>query len=331
MKGRGNANRVTVLAGGYDPGMAGNLRILTLLLLGLLAPAAWAAGVSAAQERAAHEFLAAVASGNTQAIGASLHPDELRRVRAGLTARLRSDAALGDDRVRTRLFGEASNLADIERLTDQSFFAAFGTRLRYPARLFSKVTGLESIKDGDHIVHVVIRGEQPEGRGKTRVVTLVTLMADGKGWRAAMPGEIEAQIEDLLDGRVPSAGLVPRVPAASAAPGAPQAVNSPEIRSLLSSAAGALLAGRCDEYYGEYMSPNFRRTTSARALGTLVRSCERSDSMREMLVATLRIVDGSAPQYQQGGERARYDITGRGLPFDHFVLERIDQRWYIAE
>ncbi len=311
--------------------MLGNSRILALLALSLVAPLAWAAGVSGAQERAAQEFLAAVASGNSQALAASLHPDELRRVRAGITARLRADAALGDHRVRSRLFGEASNLGDIERLTDQAFFAAFGTRLRYPGRVFSKVQGLESVKDGEHIVHVVIRGEQPDGRGKMRVVTLVTLMADGKGWKAAVPGEIEAQIEDLLDGREPSAGLVPRVPAASTAPGTPQAVNTPEIRSLLSSAAGALLAGQCDEYYREYMSPNFRRATSAAALGALVKSCERSDSMREMLVSTLRIVDGSSPHYEQGGERARYDITGRGLPFEHFVLERIDARWYIAE
>lgn len=311
-----------------------NVRIFTLLALSLLTPAAWAAGVSGAQERAAQEFLAAVASGNTQAIAASLHPDELRRVRAGITARLRADAAVGDHRVRSRLFGEASNLGDIERLTDQSFFAAFGLRLRYPARVFSKVIGLESVKDGDNIVHVVIRGEQPDGRGKMRVVTLVTLLADGKGWKAAIPSEIEAQIEDLLDGREPSAGLVPlavRVPAVGDAPGAPQAVNTPEIRNLLSSAASALLSGHCDEYYGEYMSPTFRRSTSAGALGTLVRTCERSDSMREMLVATLRVVDSSAPLYEQGGNRARYDITGRGLPFNHFVLERLDERWYIAE
>jgi len=188
-----------------------------------------------------------------------------------------------------------------------------------------------AVKDGDDIVHIVIRGEQPEGRGKMRVVTLVTLMAEGRGWKAAMPSEVEAQIEDLLDGREPATGLVPLAPVASAAPGAAQAVNSPEIRSLLSSAAGALLGGHCDEYYGEYMSPNFRRSTSARALGTLVKSCERSDSMREMLVATLRIVDGSSPRYEQDGARARYDITGRGLPYDHFVLEKIDGRWYIAE
>jgi len=311
--------------------MATKLRIVTLLVLALAAPAAWSAGVSGAQERAAQEFLAAVASGNTQAIAASLHPDELHRVRVGITARLRADAAVGDHRVRSRLFGEASNLGDIERLTDQSFFAAFGKRLRYPGRPFAKVKGLEAVRDGDHIVHIVLRGEQPEGRGKMRVVTLVTLMAEGKGWKAAMPSEIEAQIEDLLDGRDPAAGLVPLAAVVSAAPGVPQAVNSPGIRSLLSSAAGALLGGDCDEYYGEYMSPNFRRSTSARALGTLVKSCERSDSMREMLVATLRIIDGSSPRYEQDGARARYDITGRGLPYDHFVLEKIDGRWYIAE
>lgn len=292
-----------------------------------------AAGVSSAQERAAQEFLAAVASGSPLAVAQALHPDDLHRLRVAITSRLQADAAVGDSTVRQRLFGEASNLGDIERLTDLNFFAAFGTRLRYPGRLFAKVQGLEAVRDGDKLVHVVVRGEQPEGRGKTRVVTLVTLLPYGKEWKAAVPGEIEAQVEDLLDGREPAAGLVPvRVPStAGSAAGAAVAANAPGIRTLLLDAAGALFEGRCKDYYGQYMSPAFRRETSAKALATLVKSCEQSDSLRETLLAALHIVQDSTPAFDRGGNRATYDTTGRGLPFDRFVLERQGDRWYIAE
>jgi len=26
-----------------------------------------------------------------------------------------------------------------------------------------------------------------------------------------------------------------------------------------------------------------------------------------------------------------YDVTGQGLPFDRYVLERVEGRWYVAE
>lgn len=300
------------------------------------APAA--AGVSGAQERAAAEFLAAVASGSPQAVAQALHPEELHRVRMAVMARLQADAAAGNQAVRARLFGEASNLGDIERLTDLNFFAALGMRLRYPGRAFAKVQGLEAVRDGDRLVHVVVRGVQPEGRGKTRVVTLVSLLPYGREWKAALPGELEAQIEDLIDGREASVGLVPvRVarPGGSAAgagtSAAEPAANTPAMRALLDSAARALLEGRCSDFYGQYMSPGFRRETSAKALATLVRSCERSDSQRDTLIAALRIVNDAAPVFDRGGARATYDTTGRGLPFDRFVLERVGDRWYIAE
>lgn len=321
---------------GFQGGWRGTCRrpfrasAVALLLLGAAFTAA-ASSPSGAQERAAQEFLAAVASGSPQAVAEALHPDELRRLRTAITARLQADAASGDHTVQMRIFGEASVLADIERLTDANFFAALGSRLRFPGRLFSKVDGLEAVRDGERLVHVVIRGTQPEGRGKTRVVTLVTLLPYGKDWKAAVPSEIEAQIEDLLDGREAAGGLLPRRVSSGAAAAAPAASNTPQIRQLLAAAARELTAGHCDAYYADYMSPNFRRVTSASALGTLVRSCERSESLREMLVTTLRIVDGSAPVFTQGGNRASYDLVGRGLPFERFTLERIGERWYIAE
>ena len=50
------------------------------------------------------------------------------------------------------------------------------------------------------------------------------------------------------------------------------------------------------------------------------------------MITTLRIVQELQPRYDLGGTRAIYDVSGQGLPYERFVLERDkDQRWYIAE
>jgi hypothetical protein len=79
------------------------------------------------------------------------------------------------------------------------------------------------------------------------------------------------------------------------------------------------------------MSPNFRKVTSRKALDTLVKSCNGSIGTRETLLTALRIVRKSRPRYEYEGARAVYDLSGQGLPFDSFALERIDEHWYIAE
>ena len=79
------------------------------------------------------------------------------------------------------------------------------------------------------------------------------------------------------------------------------------------------------------MSQSFRRVTSKKALETLISGCQNNAGMREMMLATLRIVRGQQPRFEYEGQRAVYDLTGQGLPFDRFVLEQIDRRWYIAE
>lgn len=315
-----------------------------LALALLFAAPAPAAGVSNAQERAALEFLTAAATGNAEALGASIHPDELRRLRLAITAQLQAEAATGDAAVRKRLFGKAASMKDVERLTDPKFFASLAGRLRYPARVFGKFDGLDAIPDGDKLVHVVLRGRQPEGRGETRVVVLVSLLPYGKDWKAAIPGEVEAQIEDLLDRREPYPGILPKrvageagalgAAAASGAAGAapaPPAKSTPEMLALFDNASRALIAGLCEDYYGEYMSPNFRRATSDRAMETLVRSCNRSDTQREQLLTALELARDTPPELGHGGARATFDLAGRGLRFDRFVIERVDGRWYIAE
>jgi len=298
----------------------------------LLAAAAGvqAGSVSGSQERAAQEYLGAVASGSPQAVISALHPDEVKRMRVNITERLRQDATRGDPGARARLFGEASTMPDIERLTDTAFLGAVAQRLRLPSRAFVRVKGIVSEQGTGKLVHVLVRGAQPEGRGETEVVSLVTLLPYGKEWKAAISSEAEAQIEDLLDGRDAVPGLVPRM-AAAPGPSAPRLANPPEILAMLDDADKALVGGRCAEYYVSYMSPNFRRVTAKNAFDTLVTSCTRSESLREQLVSVLRVVSKLSPRFEFGGTRAIYDTAGRGLPFDSFVLERIKDRWYIAE
>ena len=101
--------------------------------------------------------------------------------------------------------------------------------------------------------------------------------------------------------------------------------------ALLDAAERALVDGRCDRYYGEHLSPALRQSLGKRALDTLVTSCSRSIANRELLVAALRLVRRTPPVYENGGERAVYDLSGQGLPYDRYVLEQVSGRWYIAE
>jgi hypothetical protein len=80
------------------------------------------------------------------------------------------------------------------------------------------------------------------------------------------------------------------------------------------------------------MSPNFNHATSHSAKKTLINACSNNENTRETMITTLRIVQELSPKYEMGGARAVYDVSGQGLPYERFVLERDkDMRWYIAE
>ena len=99
-----------------------------------------------------------------------------------------------------------------------------------------------------------------------------------------------------------------------------------------SHAEAALTEGRCQEYYDEFMSPNFNKATSRSARKTLINACANDENTRETMITTIRIVQELRPRYDMQGARAIYDVSGQGLPYTRFVLERDnDMRWYIAE
>src|SRR4029077_7624543 len=99
--------------------------------------------------------------------------------------------------------------------------------------------------EADGKVEVVIRGRQPRDRGKVQVVSVVTLKPFGKDWKAALPNEIEAQIDDLIGARhgTPAAA---RPPAAVRGGGRSTAPAQPGIIELLNTAQQLLSEGKCD-------------------------------------------------------------------------------------
>jgi hypothetical protein len=287
--------------------------------------AAMAADGSGSQHRAAEEYLAALASGDAHTLALTIHESELELLRKRLLGELQLEADRQENLLRSRLFGTGMPLSDIERLTAPNFFATLAARLRFGSRVFERIDWIAVVPDSGGMVHLVGRGRLPEEMGKVRVPVLVSLVPWGKDWKAALPLELQAQIDDLMTGRV-KVGAPAVTAQKETAATIPQA-----LLEVLNAAEKNLGAGHCDDYYGAQMSPNFRRTTATKALRALVSTCENRSEIRERLLTALRLSKKLSPRYEYAGTRAVFDLRGNGLPFDQFVLEQVDKRWYIAE
>ena len=305
--------------------------MISLLLLAAVAFPVAAAGPSGAQQKGAEAFLNAVATGNPQAVAQELHPEELEKLRSRLLTLLRAEGLQSSSTYRSRLFGPGKSLQQIESSTAEKFYAALSERLRLRARVYEKFDWLAAVPDGK-VVYLIGKGEQPKDRGSVKVMVMVGLMQYGQQWRAIVPTEVEAQLDDLLEGRAPGEPAPP-VQGAAAATAQPAAQPlAPGISELLARAEASLAAGNCQEYYDQFMSPNFNHATSRSAKKTLINACTNNENTRETMITTLRIVQELQPRYDMGGSRAVYDVSGQGLPYERFVLERDkDMRWYIAE
>ncbi|MEZ5500980.1 MAG: hypothetical protein R3E77_16310 [Steroidobacteraceae bacterium] len=300
---------------------------LCLLFAGA-ASVSHADSATGAQRKAAEEYLAATASGSAQALAFAIHPDELAALRERILKQLRDENEKADNTIRTRLFGVAAPLNDLERLTPVGFFTRLADRLVWRGRVYESLSALSATPDSNGVVHLIVRGKQPRERGRQQVIELVTIMPYGKDWKSVLPLELAAQIEDLIDGRSAA-----NVGAASAAPSSAKrkSENTPEIRELLDRAERVLLAEDCEGYYSDVMSPNFQRLLSKTARETLVKNCHNSLGTRETLLAAVRLVRELPPAYEYDNKRAVYDVSDKGLPFDRYVLELINRRWYVAE
>jgi hypothetical protein len=304
---------------------------LTLPLALAVAPA-FAAGPNGAQQRGAEQFLRAVASGNAQAVAQELHPDELDKLRSRLLLLLRAEASRSDSTYRSRLFGPGRSLAELESMTALRFYTVLSERLRLRAREFQSFDWLAAVPDGK-IVYLLGKGVPAKERGAVKVTVTVALAQYGAQWRAVIPSEVEAQIDDLIEGRVAGQAAAQGTGGpGSGAAAAPAVPLAPGISELLARAEAALAENHCEQYYSEFMSPNFNRATSRSAMKTLIAACTNNENTRETMITTLRVVQELSPRYDMGGARAIYDVSGQGLPYSRFVLERDkDMRWFIAE
>ncbi|HUG72419.1 MAG TPA: hypothetical protein VMK82_03240 [Steroidobacteraceae bacterium] len=298
-------------------------------------PSLQAAG-GVAQQRVAEEFLTALARGDAQALSMSILEDELVALRKGLLDQMKLEADRDDSLTRQRLFGDGMQLADIERLTPQNFFVALSQRLRFSGREFRKVDWLEVVKDRGGMVHLVGRLVPREDMGEVRVPVLVSLVPWGKDWKAALPLDLQAQIDDLRTGRTRAARPVTAVAATpttgTGSSATPPANATPQpILELFDKALENLAAKRCEAYYDKQMSPNFRRTTGSRALRTLINACESRDTLREQYMTAIRLAREREPRFEYAGTRAVFDLAGTGLPYSRWIVEQVNERWYIAE
>jgi hypothetical protein len=294
-----------------------------------------AESVTGAQRQAASDYLLAVSSTDLQAVAYAIHPAELDRLRFGVLQKLREESARGGNAIRERLFGSAMPLSDVERLTSANLFRAVARRWSPHVRTHDSLEGLSATREGER-VHVLVKQRPSKEGGRIETLEVVTLLAYGREWRAALPPEFEALVDDLVSGRQ-SRAVVAQTPSTIDTPlvlrSSTQALerNPPEIVSMLEAAEKVLVDGRCDRYYKEFLTPELQRGLAGRTMDSLISSCRRSMASRELLIAALRIVKRTSATIDNGGNRAVYDVTGQGLPFDRYVLERVEGRWYVAE
>jgi hypothetical protein len=329
--------RSTTVRSTIRPGASAPLATMVAMLGLMLTPALALAAdkPSGPQKRAVEQYLDAVASGSPQAVAYAIHPTDLDGLRTRILTQLREEAGRGDGTIRARLFGAGRPLAEIERLTPIDFYASLGRKLYLFGREYKDANWVAAIPDKDGVVQVVVKGEGDKDHTKVQVVNVVSIRPYGKDWKATLPTEIDAQIDDLTHARRNIYASLPP-PVALQAPVKPRAAGAesglpPQIGELLANADKALATPSCEDYYQKYMSPNFRKGISKKALESLINSCKASMGTREMLVATVRIVKDLVPRFEYEGRRAIYDVSGQGLPFDQFVLEQVDKKWYIAE
>jgi hypothetical protein len=290
------------------------------MVLALWSGVTWA---NAAQERLAIAYIKATASGDPAALQGMFHPDELVQLRARVLTALEAEAQRGDSAIRNKLFGSAMSMDDVRRLTHENFFATLTQSFGMPAERIEEVKILGVVEENSQLVHAVARIVPPQGAQARPRVTVVSLIRYGKDWRVQLPALLQARIDAAL--------IALGENAAAAAPTAPKVPTSPELMTALKSGSDTLRRGDCSEFFNEHMSPNFRSMTAPKALATLIKQCQTREETRETYIAALDLAQRLSPRYEQDGARAIYDMRGQGLPFQRFVLEKVDNRWYVAE
>jgi hypothetical protein len=287
--------------------------------LAVLLMLSWSAVASAAgQDKIVKAYLEAAATGQPEALLEFLHPGEVEALRNRLLKALDDEAAHGSHAVRERLFGNSS-LDEIKGLTPRNLYVAVARRLGLPSERIGEIKVLGVVDENSQLSHAVARVSPPAESDARSRVTLVSLIRYGKDWRVMIPYAFQARVDAAMaapENRASSSGKTP---------------NTPEIVEFLKASEDMLKNGDCAGFFNERMSPNFRSMHSEKALKTLIEQCVNYEDTRETYFSALELARRMSPAYEQNGTRAIYDLRGQGLPFDRFVLEKVEDRWYIAE
>jgi len=291
-----------------------------LLMLAIWPVVTLAAG---AQEKLATAYIKAAASGDPAALLGLYHPGELEDLRQRVLKALELEDEQGDGAIRSRLFGAAASVDEIRRLTPDNFYMTLARAVGLPTERIEEVKILGIVEENSQLNHAVARVLPPKDANARARVAVVSLIRYGKEWRV--------QLTVWLQVRVDAALTATDDGTSAARPSAPRTVNSPDLMAALKAGSAVLRAGDCAEYFNVHMSPGFRSSTSAKALGALIKQCETREETRETYIDALEIAQRLSPKLEQDGTRAVYDMRGQGLPFERFVLEKLDDNWYIAE
>jgi hypothetical protein len=275
------------------------------------------------QEKLATSYIMAAASGDPAALLGLYHPGELEDLRLRILKALELEEQQGGNAIRSRLFGAAASIEEIRRLTPDNFYLNVARAVMLPPERIEEVRILGIVEENSQLSHAVARVLPPKDANARPRIAVVSLIRYGKEWRVQLPTWLQVRVDSALAAPAGSSG--------AARPSAPRIANSPDIMSALIAGSAVLRAGDCAAYFNEHMSPNFRSTTSVKALSALVKQCETREETRETYIDALEIAQRLSPKLEQDGNRAVYDMRGQGLPFERFVLEKLNGNWYVAE
>jgi hypothetical protein len=295
------------------------VRLFAYLLMLAVPVLGWTA---AGQDKIVKAYLEAAASGQPEALLQFFHPGEVEDLRRDLLKTLQDEAAHGSSTVRERLFG-SSSIEEISHLTPNNLFITVARRLGLPAERVGEIKVVGIVDENSQLSHAVARIAPPPNSDLRSRVALVSLVRYGKDWRVAIPSGFQARLE--------AATAAPAAAAAAGSKTSSKTTNTPEILAFLADGSATLRKGDCAGFFNERMSPNFRSMKTPKAMETLIDQCMTYEDTRETYISALELARRMTPAYEQDGTRAIYDLRGQGLPFDRFVLEKVENRWYVAE
>ena len=215
-------------------------------------------------------------------------------------------------------------------MTAESFYAALSDRLRLRAREYEKFDWLAAVPDGK-VVYLVGKGKQPKDRGSVKVMVMVGAHAVRRSSGAPSSRAKSKRSSTISSKAAPSPRRRRRQAAPRQSPSQPRAAAGARHQRAAGACRSQPRGGQLRGVLRRIHEPQLQPGHLASARKTLVTACTNNENTRETMITTLRIVQELSPKYDLDGSRAIYDVSGQGLPYERFVLEREDDRWYIAE